>query len=271
MKVENAARMADVGRHQPCLLPKEEGAFDVNSRTNGGGVFSRYRLCVLLGVLIVMSLVAGAAFAADASTAQGPQSGEIGTNEPGHVILAGAMDGLDEKQRLAVGDRVSFRVLQDQEDAKLLTVTDAGELDVPELGLVMAVGKTCGELAREIKSKLEKTTYYKATVIIGIDQLNKTLSGRKVYVVGQVKVTGPQEIPAGETWTVSKAILKAGGFTDFADKKRVRVVRAGAHGKPGKTIYVNVTEIWEKGRTDLDVPVVSEDLIYVPARAVNFY
>ena len=191
MKVENAARMADAARHQPCLLPKGEGACDVNSRTSGGRVFSIYRLCVLLGVLIVMGLVAGAAFAGDdASTAEGPQSEEIGTNEPEHVILAGAMEGLDEKQRLAVGDRISFRVTEDQEDAKLLTITDAGELDVPELGLVMAVGKTCRELAREIKSKLEKTTYYKATVIIGIDQLNKTLSGRKVYVVGQVKEIG---------------------------------------------------------------------------------
>ena len=181
-----------------------------------------------------------------------------------------SMESLDDKQKLGVGDRVSFRVLEDQEDPKPLTVTDAGELDVPELGLVTAAGKTCKQLAYEIKPKLEQTTYYHATVIIGIDLLNKTMSGRRAYVSGQVLKTGPQEIPAGETWTVTKAIMRAGGFTDFADKKHVRLVRAASKGTPGKTFLLNVDEVLEKGRTDLDLSVEPEDLIYVPARAVNF-
>jgi protein involved in polysaccharide export with SLBB domain len=181
------------------------------------------------------------------------------------------MEGLDAKQKLAVGDRVSFRVLEDQEEPRLLTVTDSGQLNIPELGLVNAVGKSCKELAFELKVKLEQTTYYKATVILGIDLLNKTSSGRKVYVAGQVRQAGPQEIPAGETWTVSKAILKAGGFTDFADKKHVRLVRSGGGDKSGRTFFVNVSEVWEKGQTARDLPVEPEDLIYVPARGINFY
>jgi protein involved in polysaccharide export with SLBB domain len=180
------------------------------------------------------------------------------------------MDTLDDKQKVGIGDRVTFRVLEDQEEPRSLTVTDAGELDIPELGLVTAAGKTCKQLAFEIKPKLEQTTYYHATVIIGIDQLNKTMSGRRAYVSGQVQRTGPQEIPAGESWTVTKAIMRAGGFTDFADKKRARLVRAASKGSPGKTYIVNVEEVLEKGRTDLDLEVEPEDLIYVPARAVNF-
>ena len=180
------------------------------------------------------------------------------------------MDSLDDKQKLGVGDTVSFRVVEDQEEPKTLTITDAGELDVPELGLVTASGKTCKQLALEIKPKLEQVTYYRATVIIGIQLLNKTTSGRRVYVAGQVRRAGPQEIPAGETWTVSKAILAAGGFTDYADKKAVRLVRAGARGEPAKTILLNIADVWEKGRTERDIPVETEDLIYVPTRAVNF-
>ncbi len=181
------------------------------------------------------------------------------------------MNTLDARQKLGIGDRVSLRVLEDREDARVLMITDAGELDVPELGLVKAAGKTCKDLAYEIKEKLEKTTYYKATVIIGIDQLNRTISGRKVYVVGQVRATGAQEIPAGETWTVSKAIMQAGGFTDYADKKRVRLVRGAKNDQETKTEIINVADIWEKGKTAEDLPVEPEDLIYVPARAVNFY
>jgi len=201
-----------------------------------------------------------------------PSPGETqpGGTKPALVFAGGLMDTLDNKQRLGVGDTVVFQVLEDQEDPKALSITDAGELHVPELGLVKAAGKTCRELAYELKSKLEQTTYYHATVILGIQLLNKTISGRRIYLAGQVRNTGPQEIPAGETWTVSRAIMGAGGFTDYADKKQVRLVRAGSKGSPGKSFILNVTDIWEKGRTEKDLSVEPEDLIYVPARAVNF-
>jgi hypothetical protein len=65
--------------------------------------------------------------------------------------------------------------------------------------------------------------------------------------------------------------MKAGGFTNFADKKKVRLVRGGASGKPGQTFLINIAEIWEKGKTENDLAVEPEDLIYVSTRAVNFY
>jgi polysaccharide biosynthesis/export protein len=255
------------------------------------------RLAAALGVAFVLSIVA-AARAADSlpvplassvtpsasatnghqfdltrDTASGAQPARKGTDSTNTTTFLPVrnMASLDDKQRLAIGDRVIIRVVEDQEDPKTLTVTDAGELDVPELGLVTAVGKTCRELAFEIKTKLEQVTYYHATVIIGLDLLNKTTSGRKLYVVGQVRVTGPQEIPAGETMTVGRAIMKAGGFTDFADRKRVRLVRGGAKGQPGQTFTINIMEVLEKGRTEKDLPVEPEDLIYVPTRAVNIF
>jgi protein involved in polysaccharide export with SLBB domain len=178
------------------------------------------------------------------------------------------MDLLDNKQKLAIGDRVIYRVIEDQDDPKPLTIGDAGDLDVPYVGLVRAQDKTCKGLAEEIKVLLEKDYYKRATVIIGIDLLNKTTTGRKVYVVGQVRLTGPQEFPAGEPYTVSKAILRAGGFSDFADKKHVRIVRTSGDTK--KTFEVNVIAIWEKGKTETDVTLEPEDLVYVPARAINF-
>lgn len=187
------------------------------------------------------------------------------------VSLAGlTMDSLDDKQMLGVGDTVVFRVLEDQEEPRPITVSDTGQLLVPELGLVEAKGKTCRALAAEIKAKLEVTSYYHATVIIGIQVLNKTLSGRRVYVTGEVVRTGPQEIPAGEIWTVSKAIMKAGGFTQYGDKKRVKVVRTTPGRAASETFTINVGEVWEKGRTDLDMSVEPEDTIYVPAKGINF-
>jgi protein involved in polysaccharide export with SLBB domain len=67
---------------------------------------------------------------------------------------------------------------------------------------------------------------------------------------------------------VSKAILAAGGFSDFSDKKNVRLIRKSGSGT--QTFVVNVVEIWEKGKLDKDLVVQPEDLVVVPARLVNY-
>jgi len=159
-------------------------------------------------------------------------------------------------------------VIEDQDEPRSLSVTDSGDLDVPYFGLVHAAGKTSLELAREIKAKLEKKLYYKASVIIALELVNKTRVTGKVYVTGQVRNKGGFPIPAGETVTVSKAILNAGGFSDFSDKKNVRLVRKTETGR--KTYIVNVQDVWNKGRLDEDLVVRPDDLIVVPARLVNY-
>src|SRR6185503_14083848 len=132
-----------------------------------------------------------------------------------------SMDLLDDKQNLGAGDRVSFRIVEDGDEPKEILVSDSGELEIPYLGRTRALGRTCKELATEIKARLEKEFYYEATVILAVDQLNR--SRGKVYLVGQVRGAGPQDIPSDEEFTLSKAILRAGGFSDFADRKRVRI------------------------------------------------
>jgi polysaccharide export outer membrane protein len=175
---------------------------------------------------------------------------------------------LDNRQKLGPGDRVTYRVIEDQDDPRSLTVTDSGDLEVPYLGLVHAAGKSSLQLAKEVKGLLEKQLYYQATVIVALEVVNKARVTGKVYVTGQVRNKGGFEIPAGETVTVSKAILNAGGFSDFSDKKNVRLIRKTAEGT--KTFVVNVVNIWEKGNLDKDVVVQPDDLIVVPARLVNY-
>src|SRR5436190_15947359 len=150
------------------------------------------------------------------------------------------------QQKLGPGDKLSYRVIEDQDESKSLTVTDSGHLDVPYLGLVQAAGKTTQQLSKEIKQVLEKDLYYQATVIIALELVNKTRTTGKVYVTGQVHNKGGFDIPGGETMTVSKAILAAGGFSDFSDKKNVRLIRKSANGT--QTFVINVVEIWDKGK-----------------------
>jgi protein involved in polysaccharide export with SLBB domain len=181
------------------------------------------------------------------------------------VMRTNSMSVLDDKKRLGSNDRVSFRVVEDRDnESQQLRVNDNGELEVPYIGLVQASGRTCKELAFSVKAALEREYYYHATVIIAVDHVSEKSRG-KIYVYGNVKGQGPQEIPADETYTVSKAIIRAGGFSDFADKRKVRVTR-----KDGKNYLVDLKRVIEQGRTDEDLVLQPDDQINVPQRAINF-
>ncbi len=180
------------------------------------------------------------------------------------VLRTNSMAVLDDKKKLGSNDYVSFRVVEDRDDeSQRLRVNDNGELEVPYVGLVPARGRTCKELAYAIKNLLEKEYYYHATVILAIDRVSEKSRGR-VYVYGAVRAQGPQEIPADEEYTVSKAIIRAGGFGDFANKRKVKVTR-----KDGKDFTVDLKRVIEEGHTEEDVVIQPDDQIYVPQRLIN--
>lgn len=175
----------------------------------------------------------------------------------------------DDQYKLRAGDRVSLQILEDREPAKSLIVTDSGELDVPYLGRLPAADKTCKELAAELKQQLEKEYYYRATVILGLDAANKFLG--RIYVWGQVRTQGPIDLAVGENLTAGKAVLRAGGFAEFANKKKVKVIRNVTAAPEGKQVFeLNMADILEGGATEHDVLLRPDDLIIVPSRLINF-
>ena len=179
------------------------------------------------------------------------------------------MANLDDKHRLAVGDTLSFRIVEDLDDPQSLVVADSGDLAVPYLGRVPARSKTCRQLAFEIKAALEKTYYYHATVILALDKM--VLSLGRVYLAGPFRTPGPQDIPSDEVLTLSKAILRAGGFSEVADGHKVTVIRkVGPDGNDTKTYTVDVQKIFDEGKVNLDMPLEPGDLIVVPERLVRF-
>jgi protein involved in polysaccharide export with SLBB domain len=181
------------------------------------------------------------------------------------VMRTNSMTVLDDKKRLGSNDYVSFRVVEDRDnESQHLRVNDNGELEVPYIGLVPASGRTCKELAYSVKASLEREYYYHATVIVAVDHVSDKSRG-KVYVTGNVKGTGPQEIPADETYTVSKAVIRAGGFSDFGNKRKVKLTR-----KNGETMIVDLKRIIEQGHSEEDPVLQPDDQIFVPPRAFNF-
>src|SRR4051812_39575910 len=204
-------------------------------------------------ILFASSLAASSGFAQESSPAMmPPPPPRVIAPEPpttSTVMRTNSMNVLDDRTRLGPNDFVSFRVVEDSDnESQRLRVNDNGQLEVPYVGLVQAAGRTSKELAYNIKSALEKEYYYHATVIIAVDHVSEKSRG-KVYVYGAVRGQGPQEIPPDETYTVSKAIIRAGGFGDFADKRKIKLTR-----KNGEAITVDLKRVIEQGRTDEDVP-----------------
>jgi polysaccharide export outer membrane protein len=193
------------------------------------------------------------------------KTGAVALNAANDIPTNG-MDVLDDKYRLKIGDSVNYQVIEDEDDPKPLVITDSGDLEVPYLGRFPAADKTCKELAQQLKAELEKKYYYQATVIISV---NSMTSQGVIYVVGGVKGPGPLEMPRDEVLTVSKAILRAGGFDDFADDKHVRVTRK-SEGGTNEVFTVNVSAILDHGQTAKDVQAEPGDLIYVPEKSIRF-
>jgi protein involved in polysaccharide export with SLBB domain len=180
------------------------------------------------------------------------------------VLRTNSMAVLDEKKKLGPNDFVSFRVVEDRDnDSQRLRVNDNGELEVPYIGPVPAQGKSCKQLAYDIKGALEKEYYYHATVILALDRVSEKSRGR-IYVYGSVRGQGPQEIPADESYTASKAVIRAGGFGDFANKRKVKVTR-----KSGQDLTVDLKRVIEEGHSEEDVVLQPDDQIYVPQRLIN--
>ena len=201
--------------------------------------------------------------------------------------MLSSMDALDDKVKLEPGDRISFRVVEDRDEAIPRLVTDNGEIDFPYIGRINVNGRSCRDVALQVKKLLEVDYYYQATVILGLDVINNnpnnpvTKSRDVVWIVGQVRQVGPQEIFADQSLTVSQVILRAGGFGDFADQRKVRLVhREGQASNPGSgeasgenlikdSQVVDVKAIFE-GESMADPVVKPNDMIIVSKRLVNF-
>jgi polysaccharide biosynthesis/export protein len=209
----------------------------------------------------------------EGATTSGKPNGSTNTSVEGSNVSktgsTNSMDALDDRHKLNIGDRLSFRIVEDEDDPRQISVTDSGDLELPYVGRYPAVGQTCKELALKLKTELEKEYYYHATVIIAVNEWAK--SQGKVYIVGPVRAPGPQEIPSDEVFTLSKAILRAGGFGDYADRRKVEVRRKSAASGGKDLVYtVDVVEILEKGKSDADVSLQAGDVIFIPERLVRF-
>lgn len=168
---------------------------------------------------------------------------------------------VDPNKRLGVGDQVAIEIVEDREGPTSRLITATGDLEVPPLDRVHVAGKTTAEAAAEIKRLLLADYYYTVTVKLSIDRVT-ALRLSKIQISGEVGIPGVLDFNLADPLTLSEAILKAGNFKDFADPKKVRVVRS--KGGVKKEFLIDVKSILRDGAADKDITLEDGDRIYVP-------
>ena len=86
------------------------------------------------------------------------------------------------------------------------------------------------------------------------------LGPMQFYVVGSVAKPGIYNYQDNDT--ALDAILRAGGFTEFASRNETKVVR-DENGKT-KTFKIKMKDVMEKGEMDKNIPIMPGDMIIVP-------
>ena len=115
---------------------------------------------------------------------------------------------------------------------KALVVRPDGKISMPLIGEVMASGRTANQLAGQIAARLRE---YKVnpTVTVSVKEVNSYY----VYVLGEVTRPGKYQLKSHAT--VLQAVAVASGFTIFAAKNKMQVIRQ-VQGEDGRSREVRI-------------------------------
>ena len=139
------------------------------------------------------------------------------------VLLASTV-AAQAQATLRIGDPVELKIsgVPAEEQAQVnntYTVDAEGSVNLPYINKVRANGLTPAQLAGSIEGAYRAGKIFTNPTITIIMQP----AARFVNVGGAVR--SPTRVPFTEDMTLLAAINAAGGFNDFADQKRVRVLR----------------------------------------------
>ena len=163
------------------------------------------------------------------------------TDDPNYVI--GPQDVLD------------ISVWKEPELTRPVPVRPDGRISMPLLNDVQAAGKTPLQLAADITAGLKKfVTDPQVTVIV------TTINSQRVFILGEVNRAGAY--PLLPNMTVLQALSSAGGFTIYANLKKIYLLRV-EDGKQVKHPF-NYKDVLAGKAADQNIFVKAGDTIVVP-------
>lgn len=175
--------------------------------------------------------------------------GGSSTALPGAVVPSAGPAAPDDVLR--VGDFISVQLSGvPAEDAYVqqMKVDESGNISLPYIGTIPVAGQTSVQVKQRAEALYKLGRFFTTPNITVTSQ-----QSRYVTVSGEVR--SPQRIFYQRELTVMGAIATCGGFTEYANRRKIRLLRAG------KVIDFNAVE----ALTDptKDVPMQPDDMIQV--------
>jgi polysaccharide export outer membrane protein len=163
------------------------------------------------------------------------------TTDPAYVI--GPEDVLD------------INVWKEPDMTRIVPVRPDGKISLPLINDVQAAGSTPQQLATTVTDKLRKfLTEPQVTVIV------TAINSQRVFVIGEVLHAGAFTLIPGTT--VLQALANAGGFTTFANVKKIHVMRL-VNGKHTEMPF-NYREVLKGDNPDQNIKLEPGDTVVVP-------
>jgi polysaccharide export outer membrane protein len=177
----------------------------------------------------------------------------VGCFEPDHSLIPPAQP-VEVAAGLAVGDGFEVRVFNEPDMGGGFQVQEDGTIDFPLIGRLNVLGMTQAEVAALLETKLGEGYLrdpHVTLVLTSRENLEVTVDG---------EVAQPGSFPYVAKLTLVQAISNAGGLTEMAQSRRVKLTRKGPQGVG--TYEVSVKAITD-GRAE-DILLQPGDIIFVP-------
>lgn len=207
-----------------------------------------------LAVLVLIT--ATGTFAQDTSKIQ-PNGKSVTKDQPGSNKSTDSDTKSTGDPNYAIGpeDELSVSVWKEPDLSHIVSVRPDGKISLPLLNDIQAAGLTPMQLASQISEKLKKFVSEPQVTII-ITKINS----QRVFIVGEVPRAGTY--PLLPNMTVLQALSSAGGFTQFANLKKIHVLRM----ENGRQLIIpfNYREVIAGRRPEQNIPLKPSDTIVVP-------
>jgi polysaccharide export outer membrane protein len=151
-------------------------------------------------------------------------------------------------------DVIAVEVWKDPALSAKVPVRPDGKITLPMIGELEAAGRTTEDLRKEITDKLTPFVE-KPIVSVMVSEINAA----RFYVLGEV--AHPGAFPVRGRVTIVQALAMAGGPTEYANERRVVVIRNSADGKQQR-FKVDARDVLAGNAPAL--PLVPGDTVYVP-------
>lgn len=159
-----------------------------------------------------------------------------------------------ETYRIVPGDVLAIDGGKNPAVTKEVRVDEEGLINLIYLGKIKAADKTKSELEREIDAAYMESGFFTES------QVSVTVATLFYYTDGQVRARGRKRYM--RQITLYQAVVDAGGFTEFANRGKVRVLRPQPDGTV-KVYVINCRRVMT-GRDPDSFVVRPNDTIFVP-------